>query len=183
VQQPLLIVAFLGLALSACSKPSPVSNAAPAPGAAFPTAQLIDVGAPLPMEAAGIKGDWTENGWFAGVGAPPLDGAGYGSYVAKGDAGVGSLTWAGTVPPGVTALAIPILTGPTGSAASFSVINDDTGVAIASLSAPPPIKTWKLWRVPVPANVTSFRLVAQDNGTAWGEWTAVGTPHVLSHGR
>jgi hypothetical protein len=182
LQKPFLIAAIFGLTLSACSRPDEVPRPAAAPGPAFPTVALTDVGAQLTMETAQIKGDWKEDGWFSGVGAAPVDGTGYGSYAAKGDSGTGSLTWAGAAPAGATAIAVPILTGPVATGSSFSVVNDNTGEAIATLSAPPPINTWKLWRVPLPANVTSIRLVALDSGTAWGEWTAVGTPHVLSHG-
>ena len=180
VCKPQLTIALIALALAACSRPAP--NTKGAPPSPLQTVDLLDSGPPLTMEAATIKGDWAANGWHTDAGAPPVDGIAYGSYAPKGDAGSGSLTWAGAAPVGVTAIAIPIVTGPVATASSFTVINDDTGVAIASLNAPPPMTSWKLWRVALPANVTAIRVVVRDDGTAWGEWSGVGTPHAVTKG-
>jgi hypothetical protein len=192
LNKTLSIVAVLSLAVAGCSQKNPAqkaadSTAAPAASATtkpLDTAALIDVGQPLTMQPVNLKGDWAENGWYAPIGAPPLDGPGYASYLPKGDAGVGSLNWAGTAPAGTTAIAIPILTGQVAAGVSFSVINDETGSVIATLNPPPaPIITWKLWRVSLPADVKVIRLLVVDSGSGFSEWAGVGTPHAITPGR
>ena len=187
MHRSLAALAILGLSLSACEKAgTATSNQAAIPPASpadpVSTAALVDVGPPLAMAPPVITGDWTQNGWWRDVSEPPLDGPGFASYAPKGDVGVGTLTWTGPVPKGVTALAIPIITGPVATAVKYTVVDGDTGAAIASLASPPPNIVWKIWRVSLPAKTASIRVVANDDGTAWGEWTGIAIPHGIISG-
>jgi hypothetical protein len=137
-------------------------------------------GAALNMNAPVISGDWAADGWYRpDIGLPPLSGPGFGSYAGKGDAGVGRLSWAGSLPGGGRTVGIPLVTGPAGEGLSVRVVNALSGSEIARLVNPRGLGQWRVWRVGLPAGVKAIRIEAEDKGAGFGEWVAVGTPHLI----
>jgi hypothetical protein len=181
----LLVLAGLSLALAGCGQKAPDAPAAPEPLTQF-NSPLLGQEAPQLEQAAGLGAaiepaevrvdGFAPDGYYVDAGAPP-GGGGLGSYAPAGDAGQGSVTYTLNIPAGATALAIPVVTGPSGTNASFRVQSPD-GTVLATLQDAPGLGAWRLWRVAVPNGVTSVQIVAADAGAGWGEWVAIGKPHV-----
>ncbi|MCS4235353.1 hypothetical protein M2421_002534 [Stenotrophomonas sp. BIGb0135] len=135
--------------------------------------------AALAVTAVDLEGDVSERGHNPEVGLPSTKGDVHGSWQIKGDDGTGKITLSAVIPAGIDGIAIPVLTGPAGTHASFEVI--DGGQAIARLADSPGLAHWRLWSVPLAVHdqPRTITITATDTGHGWGEWVAIGTPHVV----
>jgi hypothetical protein len=137
------------------------------------------VGPPLTAGGVAIKGAWTPDGYYQTVGRPPIEGAAYGSWSGSDD-NFGTLRL-GPYPIGThAAITIPVVTGPSEGGRAIRVLNSKTGAVISSLHPVPRHDQWWLWNVPLPHEPeAAFEIVAEDTGSAYGQWLAVGVPHYL----
>ena len=127
--------------------------------------------------AVAIKGAWTPDGYHPDAGRAPVDGAVYGSWSGS-DANVGSLRLGPYRIRQPAAIAIPLVTGPDSGGLSVQVLNTKTGKPIASLSPLPRHDKWWSWNVALPPEPEAgIEIVAEDAGSAWGQWLAIGVPH------
>lgn len=149
--------------------------------AAFPSANASDAGAPLVISDVTLSKAFAENGWFSSSPPPMLPGRGFGSWAPQGDAGQGETAVTLDVPPGLAAIAIPILTGPTASGMRYSVTDAATGALLAELKDIPPIEAWRFWAVELPAGFASPRIIVrvEDQSAEWGAWAALGPIYAL----
>lgn len=112
---------------------------------------------------------------------PPGERVAYGSYMGS-DSHTGKLIMKFSIGSEVQRLAIPILTGPVTGNLSVTLLD---ATAQEPIAAPSPLPTyytrWKAWVVDVSAvaRPRQLVLVAEDRGTAFGEWLAVSEPEIL----
>ncbi len=78
--------------------------------------------------------------------------------------------------PANSCMVLPVLHGPSVEGLSVDVVDADTGQAIASAPMQDGESQWQYWRVPIAATVKHARLIAQDQGSGWGQWLAIGEP-------
>ena len=74
-----------------------------------------------------------------------------------------------------------MVSGPNTGGLLVKAMNAKTGELIAAL-APPPVRAhWWAWRVDLPATQPDLTvsIVAEDNGRGFGQWQAIGLPHLL----
>jgi hypothetical protein len=62
---------------------------------------------------------------------------------------------------------------------SVTVTDKQGGNVIGSLSPPPVLDAWAAWKVPLPRREMEVEIVADDQGSGWGQWMAVGMPFGL----
>ena len=139
-----------------------------------------ELGAPLGEAQTEITGAWTPNGYYKGAGspgAPPVDGLVFGSFP---DANMGTIRLGPFHVDGRAGVAIPLVTGPDNHNLSI-VIQDAVRKEILAKMEPPPIRdTWWVWRPELPTDrQLTVEVIAEDKGSGWGQWMAVGWPHVL----
>lgn len=140
-----------------------------------------EMGPSLPDAHAELAGVWNKNGYYKGAngpGAPPVEGDVYGSYPP--DAGTGTLTLGPFHLDGRTEIAIPLVTGPDSRNLSV-IVRDATSRDVYAHIDPAPVhESWWAWRPDLPHDrEITIEVVAEDKGTAWGQWQAVGWPHAL----
>lgn len=138
------------------------------------------LGAAIQPKTTSIEGGWKLDGYYPGVSKPPFDGAAYGSW-SGGDGNQGTIKL-GPFRLGKTgAIAIPLITGPRNLGMEVRVVDVSSGQLIAILSPPPCRVEWWAWKVALPANQLekSVMIIAEDNGTGWGQWQGLGLPHLL----
>jgi 4-amino-4-deoxy-L-arabinose transferase-like glycosyltransferase len=134
---------------------------------------------PMPDGSVSIRGSWTKDGYYPAVGPPPVSGVVYGSWSGK-DANVGTLRLKPTCCQQQAVIGIPVVTGPYNGGLSVKVLNSKTGKVIASLDPPPIRVDWWVWNVDLPREPNlSIEIVAEDRGTAFGQWLAIGQPHTV----
>jgi hypothetical protein len=141
---------------------------------------FLGAGPLLPAAAPEIVGGFGPDGYYKDVGGPgpaPVEGPVYGSFP---DANQGSVRLGPFHLDGHTEILIPLVTGPDKSVVSIAVRDADTKEVLAQMS-PPPLRTdWWAWRPDLPLDhEIKVEIVAEDKGSAWGQWIAVGWPHVL----
>jgi hypothetical protein len=138
------------------------------------------VGAAVDNGPPAIEGFWAKDGYNPEAGRPPLDGPAYGSW-AGSDAHTGTLRLGPFTVHGQHTLAIPLITGPSNTGMEIKVVDAASGEILALLSPPPRRMKWWLWKVSLPPDRPEMKLevLAKDNGAAWGQWQAIGTPHVV----
>lgn len=137
------------------------------------------LGAELADSSVAVKGSWTKDGYYPDVGRPPVDGVVYGSWSGN-DANVGSLHLGPIRTNEQTDIGIPLVTGPSNGGLSIKALNTKTGKVIASLNPPPVRIAWWVWNIALPREPdTSIEIVAEDAGTAYGQWLAIGQPHAI----
>lgn len=73
-------------------------------------------------------------------------------------------------------LILPVLQGPRAGGLSAKVVNAQTGETIASVPFQSREHQWTYWRLPLAASAKQVRIEAEDKGTQWGEWLAIGIP-------
>ncbi len=136
---------------------------------------LTDVPAPT-------QSTWKIDGHDPAVGRPPVEGALYGSWIGN-DANVGRLHFGPFHVKQQNAIAIPVAAGPETSNLSVKVLNSKTGQVIASLNPMPPVDHWWAWNVALPNEADPvIEIIAEDAGTHWGQWLAIGAPHSVYDG-
>jgi hypothetical protein len=142
---------------------------------------FTELGPLLPQDSPPwISGAWTPNGYFPGPGGPgalPVDGKAFGSFP---DSGTGSIRLGPLHLDGHTAMAIPLATGPDTHDLSI-VVRDAVSKEIFAQMSPPPVHTaWWAWHPDLPqGREITVEVLAEDKGSAWGQWLAVGSPHTL----
>jgi hypothetical protein len=147
-------------------------------GTEIPFTQL---GPRLPESPSQIAGGWTPDGYFKGTGAPggppPVEGPVLGTFP---DANTGSIHLGPFHLDGHTEIAIPLVTGPDNHNLSV-VVRDATTKEVLSQLTPPPIRiTWWAWHPDLPQDrELTVEIVAEDKGSGWGQWLALGWPHTL----
>jgi hypothetical protein len=142
---------------------------------------LSAVGAAVESSTApSIEGFWTKDGYFPGVGRPPIEGSTYGSW-AGSDAHTGIIRMGPFTIRGQQSIAIPMISGPSNTGMQITVADAATGEIIALLSPPPVHLKWWAWKINLPAARPEMKIViaAEDNGSGWAQWQAVGVPHLL----
>lgn len=122
---------------------------------------------------------WSRDGQY---GEGPAGGrVAYGSYHGS-DANTGRLAMKFTVDAAAERIAVPILTGPATENLSVSLLDESTGEVMA---APTPLPTfylrWKAWIVDLPSSsrTRSLVLVAEDQGSGFGQWLGIAEPELL----
>ncbi len=135
----------------------------------LPQANLSDTTKkPLSVNVVTIDSAFAEKGWFENVGDPPGGGVGYGSNTPQGDKAKGIVALAFAPPANAAAIAVPVVTGPSGTNVVFRILVGETNMELANLTDPTGLATWRLWRVNLPddAKGKSLRLVVEDKGDA-----------------
>lgn len=146
----------------------------PQPAAGIRIIAVSQMGAPIHI--SGWKADpaWTRNGFHPSVGT--LSGETlYGSYSGN-DANRGVLTSAPFTVSGHTCVALPVAHGPSVGGQSIRLVEPDSGKIVLSLPLIDSSGTWQVWAVEL-AGIDKLSIVAEDKGSQWGEWLAVGEPH------
>jgi len=141
---------------------------------------FTDLGALLPDSIPQITGAFVPDGYYKGPdgpGVPQTNGRVLGSFP---DANIGKLQIGPFHLDGRTEIAIPLVTGPSNGKLSILVRDPVSKQVFAHLS-PLPIRTsWWAWRPDIPlGREVSVEIVADDEGSEWGQWIALGWPHVL----
>lgn len=142
---------------------------------------LTELGPPFPETAREMTGSWHTNGYYqgpGGPGAPPVEGVVFGSHPP--DAGTGTLRLGPFHLDGRGAMAIPLVTGPDSGGLSVVVRDFATKEVLAKNDALPHEQTWWAWRPNLPqGRDIAVEVIAEDKGTGWGQWMALGWPHGL----
>ena len=120
------------------------------------------------------------NGYHPEPGRPPVDGPMYGSW-AGSDAHTGTIHLGPFTIRNQRAITIPVVTGPSNTGMEIKVLDASNGEILALLSPPPNRRSWWAWKVTLPPDRSDFKIIvsAQDSGSAWGQWLAIGAPHLL----
>jgi hypothetical protein len=150
--------------------------------AAGSEAAFKDLGPLLPVSGPKITGNIVPKGYYeggsaTGPGAPPIEGPVYGSYP---DSNTGSIHLGPFHLDGQTEMAIPLVTGPDTHDLSI-VVRDVASREVYARLAPMPVRVnWWAWHpdLPLDRDIT-VEVFAQDNGSKWGQWLALGWPHIL----
>jgi hypothetical protein len=141
---------------------------------------FTELGPGLPESTPDISGAWGRDGYYKGPdgpGAPPCGGAVFGSFP---DANTGSIRWGPFHLDGDTEIAIPVVTGPDSHNLSI-VVRDAASKEVLAQMAPPPMRVaWWAWHPDLPSGgKIDVEVLAEDKGSGWGQWLALGWPHVL----
>jgi hypothetical protein len=138
------------------------------------------VGAALEGGPPAIEGFWTQDGYYLDIRRPPVDGPIYGSW-AGSDTHIGTLQMGPFGIRGQNSIALPLITGPSNSGLEVKIVDVASGEILALLSPPPLHIKWWAWKVVLPENRPDMKIivVARDDGGGWGQWQAIGVPHLL----
>ena len=141
---------------------------------------FTELGPRLPDSPPEIAGAWVPDGYFKGPdspGAPPVDGQVFGSFP---DAKTGSIRFGPFDLDGHIGIAIPVVTGPDSHNLSI-IVRDAVSKEVFAQMVPPPIRrTWWAWRPELPlGREITVEVFAEDKGSGWGQWLALGWPHAL----
>ena len=72
------------------------------------------------------------------------------------------------------------MTGPGNHGLSVVVYDAASKEVLAKMDPMPAHVTWWAWHPDLPmAHEITIEVVAEDKGTGWGEWQALGWPHML----
>jgi hypothetical protein len=136
------------------------------------------VGAPISTMHWETQGGWRKNGLFPAVpaGMPPA--ISYYESWNGGDANTGLLTSAPFERPPGNCIIMAGAHGPSAGGLSEKVINPDTNEMIASVPFVGRDVTWHFWGIDLPPNAQHLQIIAEDRGHGWGEWLAIGDPHL-----
>jgi hypothetical protein len=150
----------------ALGSPHPVPRIKPIPA--------NQVGAPIHISEWKADPAWTRDGFHPSVGT--LSGEVlYGSYSGN-DANQGVLTSAPFATSGHTCIALPVAHGPSVGSQSVRLVDPESGKTVQSIPLSETPGTWQFWAVEL-EGVDKLRIVAEDKGSQWGQWVAVGEPH------
>ena len=143
-------------------------------------APFKSMGAPFGEAGPRIEGGWTQNGYYKGPnspGAPPVQGAVFGSYP---DSSTGTMRLGPFHLDGQTGMAIPLVTGPDNHGLSI-VVRDAASKDVLAKMDPLAVRVaWWAWDPELPlGRELTVEVVAEDKGSGWGQWMALGWPHVL----
>jgi len=135
--------------------------------------------APAGSASFEVSGSWTRDGYFPNVGPPPGGGMAFGSW-SGADSNTGILRMGPFHWDGRTGLTLPMVTGPGNAGISVQIRDVETKTVLAELTPAPVHATWWVWRPTLPAGrPLNVEIVANDAGTQFGQWLAVGWPEFL----
>lgn len=125
--------------------------------------------------------NWEKDGSWKVNELPPGEPFGPGPAVfysswAGSDANTGRIVSSVFDAPASGCLILPVLQGPRAGGLAADIVNAENGRVLSSIPFQNAVKTWAFWRLPVGGSVRKLRIVAEDRGTNWGEWLAVGNP-------
>ncbi len=149
--------------------------------AATPVSAALATSVPEPANRTPLELVWTEHsGVFAPSGANPEPGPapGGGSYYgswAGADANTGELVLRYRLAPGATSVVMPVVTGPVtdGQSLVFRLAPSGKVIGVADLSNATRW-SWRRLALPPEAAGQTLEVEAQDRGSGWGQWIAVG---------
>ena len=134
----------------------------------------------FPVSTPDIVSGFSANGYYQGPGGPggaPIDGPVFGSFP---DANQGSMRLGPFHLDGHTEMVIPMVTGPDNLPLSILVRDAGNGQVLAKMAPPPKRVNWWAWHPDLPQDrELNVEIVAEDRGSAWGQWIAVAWPHVF----
>jgi len=133
------------------------------------------VGAPIHIPEWKADPAWTLNGFHPSVGTLRGEVL-YGSYSGS-DANQGVLTSAPFTASGQTCIALPVAHGPSVDGQSVRLVESDSGKTVLSIPLRETSGTWQYWAIDLPG-IDKLRIVAEDKGSQFGQWVAVGEPHL-----
>jgi hypothetical protein len=136
------------------------------------------LGAPVRLASVAMVGRWSRGGAAEGLPVPEFAGETWGSWCGD-DSNIGTLTLALAAPAEKGTLIVPVLTGPDASAVFLRIEDSLTRRAVARVFGPERSgDRWSGWKVELPARGDGghWLVIAEDRGTKWGQWFAVGTP-------
>ena len=139
-----------------------------------------ELGPPFPDSNPGISGAWVRDGYAPGAGGPgkpAVDGPVYGSFP---DPGTGTLRLGPFHLDAHTTMAIPLVTGLDSHNLSIAVRDAVTKKILAQMNPVLMRTTWWIWWPDLPEGTgLDVEVVAEDKGIGWGQWEAVGWPHII----
>ena len=141
---------------------------------------LSSLGVPVDGGPPSIEGSWSKDGFYPAVGPAPGGGMTYGSWNGT-DANTGTIRLGPFRIPGQRQVAIPLITGPVATGLEVTITDAASG-QILGILRPPPVRTkWWAWKVFLPdvPGGSTILINAEDHGTGWGQWQAIGVPHLL----
>ena len=136
------------------------------------------IGAPIPSISWNVQGSWRKEGPLPGTPIEMPQAISYYESHAGNDANTGLLTSAVFVRPSENCLVLASAHGPSTEGLSERLINADTKETIASVPQVGTDTIWSFWRVDLPPGVQHLQIVAEDQGAGWGQWLALGEPHL-----
>jgi hypothetical protein len=146
-------------------------------------AAFTEMGVRLPDVTPEITGAWSPDAYYkgpGGPGAPPTDGLVLGSFP---DGNVGSIRLGPFHLDGHTEMGIPLVSGPDNHDLSIVVRDAGSKEVLAKMTPPPVHPTWWVWHPNVPlGREITVEVLAEDRGSGWGQWLAVGWPHAFKSG-
>jgi hypothetical protein len=139
-----------------------------------------ELGPRLPDSPPEITGAWVPDGYYKGLGGPGVpsaDGPVFGTFP---DSSTGSIRMGPFHLDGHTGIAIPVVTGPDSHNLSI-VVRDAVSKEVLAEMAPPPTRiAWWAWHPDLPqGREMTVEVFAEDKGSGWGQWLALGWPHAL----
>ncbi len=108
------------------------------------------------------------------VGVPP-SGQFFGSWT-RSDAKTGQILSEDFDVPAKSCLVLPVLHGPSVKGLSAEVVDSATGDSVAYAPLQDADTGWRFWRIRIKPGVRRVRIAANDSGSGWGQWLAVGQP-------
>jgi len=149
------------------------------------TLSLKELGSQLPEAGVEMTGTWSPDGYYKGAGGPgtpAVSGRFFGSYPP--DAGTGTIRLGPFHLDGSHQMAIPLTAGPDPRGLSVTVLDAATKQVLARIDPMPKTTAWRAvwwaWAPNLPAgHELTVEIIAQDKGTGWGQWMALGWPHQL----
>jgi hypothetical protein len=117
---------------------------------------------------------WTRNGFHPSVGTLPGEVL-YGSYSGS-DANQGSQVSAPFETAGHGCIALAVAHGPSVEGQSVRVTDAASGKTLESIPLLDTPGAWQFWAVEF-QDSPKLQIVAEDKGSQWGEWVAIGEPH------
>ena len=132
----------------------------------------------LPCEIAQQKNDitWTQAGAFDKPCGPFGTFDYWGSWSGS-DTFIGRFSLQVKITQEQRHIIIPYLTGPQSKNQSISVIDEAEENVICSIDPlPTSSSNWSFLSIEIPPGITQVVIEADDAGTGWGEWSAIGKP-------
>ncbi len=157
-------------------------------GEIYPTWPINKVGAVIRRMKAAPQGVFRQSS--AGLPAPPPGivtvfssfepESAAASAPASTTGGTGTVEIGPFDTKGTIALGMPIVTGATTGRLSVEVVDAKTGMVLCSLTPPPTLQAWSVWRIDLPAlQGLSVKIVVRDRGDQPQEFIAVSYPRRL----
>jgi hypothetical protein len=151
----------------------PLAGSMPVPDVQLTTAQ--EAGPRIPGLSWHMDNGWAasnlpQNRFFGQAPQQPF-------YSTWGDdTRTGRITSSVFSAPANACVILPELQGPRADHLFAGIVDSDTNQVIAEARFQNTAKAWTFWRFPLPDSAKRLRIVAEDNGRAWGEWLAIGNP-------